>query len=514
MKEKNLALRLCADEFVQENIKKEFLDDLEIVPWKKEHGAKNRLNFVKENSLDVLFVGSDIFYSDEAILCWSRVLKNKSLLVLEATLERKIEQIVLEFASIFTFVPNKNKDVWILLKNVKQDSDQVYNRLRQSVTEKQSLEATLTAVKNYEMLAPNHSLSFFVRHKLKAQGASSYDIWKNYAGRIPINLGPLYQALGFLLDGDYQRGFKEREILLGNAHARRTKVPPKEEWLPKRWKGESLADKTMVVWSEFGLGDEIMFAQLAHYLKTQGATTVWMVQNPILSLAKSHPDIDRVISIDEVENLGEFDYWAYPHEILAYVEIPFRDLPKRLPYLFAPTEKIADSAYLFRDSDNLKVGIVWRGDPTHENDRLRSIHNLDYIERLFNLKGIDWYCVQKACNEEETALLEKYTIPNVAKDSRDFLDTAAMLKNLDLLVAVDTSVAHVAGALGVPTFLMLPYITDWRWGMTEKTNMWYNNMISFRNNWASTEWNNVITEISRALEERIKLKKNERVIDN
>ncbi len=509
MTETNLALRLCSDEFVQEHIKQEFLNTLTIIPWNKSHGAKNRLNFIQTNTLDVLFVSSDIFYSDEAILCWSRALKNSGILVLESTIERKIEQIALQFSFIFTLVPSGNKNVWILQKDIKENAEQLYNRLHQTIQEKLPLESVLTAIKNFEMVEPNHSISFFTRHKLKAQGAKlpAYDIWKTYAGRIPTSLGMLYQALGLLADGDYQRGFKEREMLLGNAHARRTKVPPKEEWLPKRWKGERLVGKTLVVWSEFGLGDEIMFAQLAYYLKMQGATTIWMVQKPIVSLIKTHPDIDQVIGIDELEKLGEFDYWVYPHEILVYVDTPFQDLPKRLPYLFVPSQKMADSANLFHQTKNLKVGIVWRGDSTHENDKYRSIHNPAYIERLFKLKGIDWYCVQKICNDNETALLEKYNIPNMVKNSSDFLDTAAILKHLDLLVAVDTSVAHVAGALGLPTFLMLPYIVDWRWGITEKTNMWYKDMVSFRNNWPSTEWDNVIEEISQALTEKVMLKK-------
>ncbi|BFU64695.1 methyltransferase type 11 [Rodentibacter abscessus] len=482
---------------------------LTIIPWAKNHGAKNRLNFIQMNSLNVLFVGCDLFYSDEAILCWSRALKSNGILILEATTERKIEQIALQFSPIFTFVPNGNANVWILQKEIKENADQCYNQLRRTVLEKQPLESVLTAIKNFEMVEPNHTISFFTRHKLKAQGFQqpAYDIWKTYAGRVSTNLGLLYQALGLLADGDYQRGFKEREMLLGDQHTRRTKVPPKEEWLPKRWKGESLTGKTLVVWSEFGLGDEIMFAQLAHYLKIQGAITIWMVQTPILSLVKTHPDIDQVIGIDELEKLGEFDYWVYPHEILAYIDTPFQDLPKRLPYLSVPSQKMADSANLFHQTENLKVGIVWRGDSTHENDKYRSIHNLEYIERLFKLKGIDWYCVQKACNDNETALLEKYNIPNMAKNSGDFLDTAAILKHFDLLIAVDTSVAHVAGALGAPTFLMLPYIVDWRWGMTEKTNMWYKDMVSFRNNWPSMEWDNVIEEISQALEEKVKLKK-------
>ncbi|MBF0750720.1 MULTISPECIES: hypothetical protein [unclassified Pasteurella] len=197
---------------------------------------------------------------------------------------------------------------------------------------------------------------------------------------------------------------------------------------------------------------------------------------------------------------------VYPHEILAYIHLPFSNLPKRHPYLFANPSIQKATAGLFPHSSNLKVGIVWCGDPTHENDAYRSIHNLNYIETLFKMTGIDWYCVQKACNEQEIQLLEKYNIPHVAKNAKNFEETAAMLLHLDCLVSVDTSVVHVAGAMGIPSLLMLPYIVDWRWGLVESTNLWYPTVELFRCTAPLAVWDKVIGQIQQALIKRINWK--------
>lgn len=315
----------------------------------------------------------------------------------------------------------------------------------------------------------------------------------------------MFAILSTIISGNYQKGFRKREMLLKDNHLRRTPTPPDESLYSKRWRGENLAGKSIVVWTEFGLGDEIMFAQLAHYLKRQGASkTVWIAQTPIVALLKTHPDIDQVIDAKQIaQELGEFDYWVYPHEILVYVNTPFDNLPKRQPYLSADPTKSAAMAVQFADTGNLKVGIVWRGDPSHENDKFRSIHNLDYIETLFKLADIDWYCLQKACNDNEIALLEKYQIPHLAKDYQDFTDTAAALTHLDYLVAVDTSVVHLAGAMGVPSLVMLPYVVDWRWGIEGKTNKWYPSIEAFRNSRISEHWENVIEDIQHALTLRL-----------
>lgn len=150
-------------------------------------------------------------------------------------------------------------------------------------------------------------------------------------------------------------------------------------------------------------------------------------------------------------------------------------------------------------NDRLKVGIVWRGDPSHENDANRSIHDLGPIEKLFNTDNVDFYCLQKEQNEAEKDLLACYQVTDLSADLHDMADTAAAISLLDCIVTVDTSVAHVAGALNKPTLLMLSYVVDWRWGSYQRENLWYPNMESIRWRAMIEDWHYVIDEVKQAL---------------
>ena len=244
-----------------------------------------------------------------------------------------------------------------------------------------------------------------------------------------------------------------------------------------------------------------MFAQLAHMLKLQGTKKITLVaQKPIVSLLQTHPDIDEVIIRENANaELTHFDYWVYPHAILAHVTMPFQLQPKRIPYLSAIPEKQQLFCKKIIKNDRLKVGIVWRGDPSHENDANRSIHDLGPIEKLFNTDNVDFYCLQKEQNEAEKDLLARYQVTDLSADLHDMADTAAAISLLDCIVTVDTSVAHVAGALNKPTLLMLSYVVDWRWGSYQHENLWYPNIQSIRWRAMIEDWHYVIDEVKQAL---------------
>lgn len=431
-------------------------------------------------------------------------MENNGFLLLEASSETLPHLIEALCPNILKLVGDPNLSAWVFQKVIQKPPYGLAEQYEQAILNKAPLENILVLLDEYEQFDPSSPFPFYARQKLLNEyhmPSLAKQDWQRYVDRLSAPSSQMFAILSTILGGDYQEGFRKREMILGDQHLRRTPTPPDESLYSKRWKGESLSGKAIVVWTEFGLGDEIMFAQLAHYLKRQGASQViWIAQMPIVALLKTHPDIDQVIEAKRIrEQLGEFDYWVYPHEILVYVNTPFDYLPKRQPYLSAEPSKSAAMAAYFTETGNLKVGIVWRGDPTHENDRYRSIHCLDYIETLFNTAGIDWYCLQKACNEEELALLAQYRIPHLAKTFQDFTETVAALTHLDYVVSVDTSVVHLAGAMGIPTLIMLPYIVDWRWGIEGKSNKWYPSIEAFRNERASENWENVITAIQQAL---------------
>lgn len=505
----NSALQLCSDSLMK-HFNQTYLNSLEIMVWHRKLGTKDKLQYAEQETFSAVFVDADLSYSKENLLCWSRVLQNNGLLLLEKIQEKTPEMLTALFPEQLFFVENHNPEIWIFVKR-STDFTEIYTQITDKLEEKEPLKTLYPLLEKLEWANPHLASANLLRNKLFAQYDMEFvvsDYWQNYVDRTLTHMSKIYASLHTLLRGDYQAGFVQREWVMRNSHLRRTSTPPQEKDYEKRWKGENLSSKTIVIWTEFGLGDEIMFAQLAYYLKLQGAKTLWIVQKPIVSLLKSHPYIDQVIASDQIEQtLCEFDYWAYPHEILAHIPIPFQHLPKHQPYLFAEPRKRQKAETVFSDSVNLKVGIVWRGDPTHENDRFRSIHDLNYIETLFKIEGIDWYCMQKACNEQEIQLLEKYNIVHLAKDFNDFSDTAAALSHIDCLVAVDTSVVHAAGAMGIPSLLMLPYIGDWRWGSKQIDSIWYPNIQIFRCNMPIPNWDNVIPQVKKALLERINWKK-------
>ena len=221
-------------------------------------------------------------------------------------------------------------------------------------------------------------------------------------------------------------------------------------------------------------------------------------QTPVVKLLKSHLDIDVVIDSKKIdlELDDSFDYWSFPHDIMAYIDLPFYQIVKRHPYLFIDQQSIDNAKKkISQMPDKLNIGIVWRGNPTHENDAFRSIHQPELLRLLFDIEGANWYCLQKECNLEEKKLLAEYQIPNLAKNAKTLWETATYLVNLDYLVTVDTSVAHLAGALGVKTLLLLPFIGDWRWGYGSGNNLWYPNITSIRIDSLTSSFEKVIHEV-------------------
>lgn len=324
-----------------------------------------------------------------------------------------------------------------------------------------------------------HYLALF--YNRQNQFAQAVEVWRQMRRQYPQSTKPLVmEVLNTLITGDYPHGFRMREAYAERflPYERRSHAypPPPVRLHPQRWQGENLNGKTLIVWSEFGLGDEIMFASLARWLKQACgvARLLWVVQPPLVELLRSHPDIDEVISADTAaQHCPPVDYWDFPHALLAHCEQPFVALPKRSPYLFADADK-ARAFDVSAAAGKLKIGLVWRGDPRHENDAMRSLHRPELLDTLLDIPNTAWFNLQKSVNDEEQQWLQSRPITDWRGQLHDFADTAAALSQLDLLVTADTSVVHAAGALGVPALVMLAPVYDWRWGLPQNgVSPWY-----------------------------------------
>lgn len=502
---KGVAIQLCNKDFLN-NFNPDFLALYDLNTWDKSMGPKDRLNLVREATVDAIFIDSSLSYNTDSLLCWGAALKTGGYIILEAIDHCNPEMLADNLETVFEYLPvSENTNIWILRKKVLITKELLIQNLHHQLANHAITDyRAQNALNQLEQGYPYDDLAPYTRAQIcNMQGLTEAAVstWNNYFFRNPQPNKHYFTIMQRLIAGEYYRGFKQRELFYRDFHPIRSTIPPSSEILNKRWKGESLLGKRLVVWSEFGFGDEIMFSQLAHYLKSQQPKQlIFIVQPPIVDIIKSHPDIDVVISSNEWHDQHiEFDYWVYPHSILAHVTEPFDTLPKRIPYLFADPALIDKMAQRINKTEGLKIGLAWRGSSEHANDIHRSIHDLTQVESLLSKTSHHWFCLQKDLNEAERSLMAHYQIPLIGPTCQNFSDTAAAIANLDLVVTVDTSIAHLAGAMNIPTFLMLAFIKDWRWGFKEN-NLWYPSIRAFHQR-APLYWPTVIEEIIEAIKQ-------------
>jgi SAM-dependent methyltransferase len=291
----------------------------------------------------------------------------------------------------------------------------------------------------------------------------------------------LYQILHAITRGDLQKGFALREVFMKRMGWRRrtTAEPPKNI---AEWKGQPLAGKSIAIWSEFGLGDEIFFMRFARIIREQcGASrVVLMCQAPLVELYEASGEADEVIGVDRAAQLPNVDYWVYPHAIPAHLPLKLEALPKTVPYLRAPAKVVSKLPPV--GANKLKVGLVFKGNPTHENDKARSLPSLSVLDDLFKFDGIEFFSLQKGAGADEAAAYaDRHAhFHDVGPALNTMAETASAIADLDLVITVDTSVAHVAGAMDKPVWLILPFFGDWRWHYTREDSPWYPSMRLFR----------------------------------
>jgi hypothetical protein len=275
-------------------------------------------------------------------------------------------------------------------------------------------------------------------------------------------------GLTLLAQGCFAEGFPLydawREIADGSVKpAPQTQIPP--------WSGEDVAGKNLVIWGEEGFGDQIMFARFAPLLQAMGARVGWVCHPALLRLVREGLGMPAIAAGGEVRIAGA-DFIA-PTSRLPVVLMPSLGAPPPAPYLAPPKPNVVAG---------LRVGVVRRGNPGHHADRHRSL-TADAAAELLALPGaVD-------LDPEETG-------------ARDFWDTAGIIAGLDLVISVDTSVAHLTGALGKPCWLLLSRIgCDWRWGRDGRDTPWYPAMRLFRQA-TPGDWSGVIAEVKAAFAAR------------
>jgi lipoprotein NlpI len=272
-----------------------------------------------------------------------------------------------------------------------------------------------------------------------------------------------------------------------------------------RWQGEPLIGKSILISHEAGLGDVIQFCRYATLLKSQGVKSITLICHPALkNLFTELEDVDIVIDFNEPIPASDRDFWTPLLSIPFYCKTRLDSIPAKIPYLRAPLNSIEKWAPLIPKA-KLRAGLVWKGNALFENDADRSLPSLAVLAPLWSVADIKFIGLQKGAGEDDAACnYESLPLTNLGPQLEDFADTAAVIACLDLVICVDTAVAHLAGALGKPCWVLLPdYKTDWRWLKDRTDSPWYPNSMRLFRQSSMGDWTTVVNEVVVALNQLV-----------
>ena len=243
--------------------------------------------------------------------------------------------------------------------------------------------------------------------------------------------------------------------------------------------------------AEQGLGDAIMFARYASVLAARGATVMIACDRRLVSLLQTTPGITRAFA--KTRAMPRFDYWVDQMSLPHLCQTTLATIPSPGPYLTADpalTRKWCERLAL--PNDRRRIGIVWAGNPLHTNDANRSCPPELFKPVLADAIGVSLQVGPAAAQAETLGLRD------LSPGLTDYAETAAVIANLDLVLTVDTSVAHLAAAMGKPTWIMLPHCPEWRWLQHRTDTPWYDCVRLFRQP-SPGDWNSVRDAVLDAL---------------
>ena len=305
------------------------------------------------------------------------------------------------------------------------------------------------------------------------------------------------KSLLLLLRGDYERGFPLYESRWEIKKV--SEIAGKRNFDKPTWLGrESIQGKTILVYSEQGFGDFIQFCRYVSLVSDLGATVILEVPRELYSLLKNMKGISQLVIQGGV--LPSFDYQCP----LLSLPLAFNTKLESIPSVeaYRPLKKSLDSCADWELSlgpkKTIRVGLVWSGNPQHKNDHNRSLtltSILPYLPSQF-----EYVSLQKEVRDIDKLTLDSsLKIKNFPNLLDNFEDTARLIKELDLVITVDTSVAHISGALGQKTWILVPYVPDWRWLLDREDSPWYPSVRLYRQ-FAIGEWNGVLQLMKKDLE--------------
>ncbi|HLY55953.1 MAG TPA: tetratricopeptide repeat protein [Stellaceae bacterium] len=298
-------------------------------------------------------------------------------------------------------------------------------------------------------------------------------------------------AMALALQGDLRGAFARFEWRLGAYGKNAFRVVPE-----RRWQGEDIAGRTIVLYSEQGFGDTLQFVRYAPLVAERGARVVLEVPPALKDLFTGMAGVAEIVGTDQP--LPGYDAQCPIMSLPAVFGTTLKTVPATVPYLNAPAARSAEWARALGPLDRPRIGVVWAGNTRHTHDHYRSIP-LERMLPLFELSDARFVTLQKEKRPRDAALLStRLEVLDLGARLNSFADTAAAIAQLDLVIAVDTSVAHLAGALGVPTWILLCLSPDWRWMDGGTDSPWYPTVRLFRQSRLG-DWDSVVADVCAAL---------------
>ncbi|MHB8578572.1 MAG: tetratricopeptide repeat protein [Ignavibacteriaceae bacterium] len=303
-----------------------------------------------------------------------------------------------------------------------------------------------------------------------------------------------------LLLGDFKNGWEEYEwrIKKPEFSARSLKKP--------RLIDQDIRGKKILVYTEQGLGDTIQFVRYLPMLKEKGAYVIFECSDYLLMLLKDFPGYDQRINITGVsEDELDYDFQIPILSLPYYFKSGIESIPSKIPYIQVDKSKKEKWEKIIRHSEKLKIGIVWSGSPKHGGDRQRSCP-LEKFQPVIDRNDVEVYSLQLGSGLNQ--LDEQKKIIDLKEYNTDLTEAAAAIANLDLIISVDTSIVHLAGALGKQVWVLLPMFPDWRWLLGRDDSPWYPTMKLYRQT-RPYDFDEVFERINNDLDLFIQTKKNE-----
>ncbi len=306
------------------------------------------------------------------------------------------------------------------------------------------------------------------------------------------------RGMVYLKRGQYREGWLEYEWRW------KCGLVPKLDIPRPRWDGTPLNGRAIMVLTEQGLGDVLQFVRFLPQLKRQGGRIVLACQKALQPLLRGSPYVDEWFPIDEPGPIN-FDVYAPLLSLAAILGTSEETIPRAVPYVEPAPERVEHWRPRIRALPGFKVGICWQGSITYKGDQFRSIPLAEFSP-LSRVHGVTLVSLQKGPGAEQVEANHANVSLHVFDDldrNATLVDSAAIMQHLDLVITSDTAIAHLAGALGRPVWLMVSKGCDWRWMIDRADSPWYPTMRLFRQK-AFGEWPDVFQEVTEALKEELR----------